>query len=91
MFVSVVIDMGNADGFREVSDLLLQFGFERKSKSVFESLAVSDVDLVRLKRDIDRKTDFYDSVRMYQFPVDGTLAITVLKENKWRRLIVRRQ
>jgi CRISPR-associated protein Cas2 len=91
MFVSVVIDMGNPDGFKEVSDLLLQFGFERKAKSVFESLAVSEVDLVRLKRDIDRRTDFYDSVRMYQFPVEGTLAITVLNENRWRRLIIRHQ
>jgi CRISPR-associated protein Cas2 len=90
MFVSIVLDMGNQDGFKDVADLLLQYGFERKMKNVFESNAISDMDLARLKRDIDRKTDFYDAVRMFQFPVEGTLAITVLKENKWKRLMVRR-
>jgi CRISPR-associated protein Cas2 len=57
--------------------------------SAFESAAVSETALSRLKKDLDRITDSYDSVRLYQYPVDGTLAITVLKEKKWRRLIVK--
>ena len=42
--------------------------------------------LGRLKQDIDRVTDSDDSIRFYQYPVDGTLAITVLKEKQWRGL-----
>ena len=43
----------------------------------------------RLKKDLDRIADSYDSIRFYQFPVEGTFAITILKEKKWRRLIVK--
>ena len=45
--------------------------------------------LGRLKKDLDRVADSYDGIRLYQYPVDGTLAITILKEKKWRRLIVK--
>jgi CRISPR-associated protein Cas2 len=57
-------------------------------QDVHESTSVSDTTLNRLKRDLDRVTDSFDVIRLYQFPIDGTLAITALKEKKWRRFKV---
>jgi CRISPR-associated protein Cas2 len=89
MFVAVVCDMGNEDSRSALYNLLPQYGFERVQKACFECSSVSDKQLAALKRDIDKMTDSYDTVRLYQFPVDGTLALTVLKDNKWRRIIIR--
>ncbi len=69
--------------------LLAQYGLQRVLKDAFESTALSEAALGRLKKDLDRIADSYDSIRFYQYPVDGTLAITILKEKKWRRLIVK--
>ena len=46
-------------------------------------------ELARLKRDIDRRTDAYDSVRIYQYPLDDVLVITTLRDKRWRRVIVK--
>jgi len=89
MFVSIVLDMGGEDSRAAVYNLLPQYGFERIQKACFECASIKERDLVALKREIDRATDAYDKVRIYQYPVDGTLAITVLKDNKWRRVLIR--
>ncbi|HPG87435.1 MAG TPA: hypothetical protein PLQ29_12130, partial [Spirochaetales bacterium] len=49
----------------------------------------TEKQLVALKRDIDKVTDYYDTVRIYQYPVEGRLAISILKENRWKRVVVR--
>jgi CRISPR-associated protein Cas2 len=89
MFVAVVCDMGSEDTRAALYNLLPQYGFERVQKACFECASINDKLLAALKRDIDKITDSYDTVRLYQYPVDGTLALTVLKDNKWRRIIVR--
>jgi CRISPR-associated protein Cas2 len=89
MFVSVVCDMGNDDSRAELYNLLPQYGFEKVQRGCFESAAISEQQLANLKRDIDKITDYYDSIRIYQYPVEETLVMTVLKENKWRRIVVR--
>lgn len=89
MFVSIVCDMGNEDSRAALYNLLPQYGFERVQKACFESAAVGERELASLKRDLDRITDAYDTIRLYQYPVEGTLVITVLKDNKWRRILVR--
>ncbi|MEI6875933.1 MAG: CRISPR-associated endonuclease Cas2 [Spirochaetota bacterium] len=89
MFVSIVLDLGSEDSRAAVYNLLPQYGFERVQKACFECSTIKDKDLAALKRDIDKLTDSYDKMRMYQYPVDGTLAITILKDNKWRRIVVR--
>jgi CRISPR-associated protein Cas2 len=89
MFVSIVLDLGSEDSRAALYNLLPQYGFERVQKSCFESSTIQEKALAALKRDIDKATDSYDSLRMYQYPVEGTMAITVLKDNKWRRIIVR--
>jgi CRISPR-associated protein Cas2 len=89
MFVSVICDMGNEDSRSAFYNLLPQYGFERVQKACFECASITEKSLSALKRDIDKITDSYDTVRLYQYPVEGTFAITILKENKWRRIVVR--
>jgi CRISPR-associated protein Cas2 len=68
---------------------MVQYGFRKVLKDAFESATLSETALNRLKKDLDRIADSDDSIRLYQYPVDGTLAITILKDKKWRRLIVK--
>jgi CRISPR-associated protein Cas2 len=89
MFVSVVCDMGSEDSRGALYNLLPQYGFERVQKACFECASMTEQRLAALKRDMDKITDSYDTVRLYQYPIEGTLAITVLKNNKWRRIVVR--
>ena len=89
MFVSIMADMGSEDSRSALYNLLPQYGFERAQKACFECASIKERDLLALKREIDRLTDSYDSIRLYQYPVDGTLAISILKDNKWKRVLVR--
>lgn len=89
MFVSVAVDPGSEERAREIADLLGRYGFEKVQRGLWESAVVTPPSLDRLKRDLDRATDAYDRVRVYQFPVDGTLVISGLREKKWRRLVAR--
>jgi len=89
MFVSVVCDLGGEDSRSAVYALLPQYGFEKVQRACFESSRASEKQVSALKRDIDKVTDYYDTVRLYQYPVGGRLAVSILKENKWRRVIVK--
>jgi CRISPR-associated protein Cas2 len=89
MFVAVACEYANDDHRKAGYDLMVQYGFRKVLKDVFESATVSEMALNRLKKDLDRVADSDDSIRLYQFPVEGTLAITILKDKKWRRLIVK--
>lgn len=89
MFVSIVCDLGGEDSRAAVYGLLPQYGFEKVQRACFESARIGEKQLVALKRDIDKITDYYDSIRIYQYPVDGRMAISTLKENKWRRIVVK--
>ena len=89
MLVAVSCDIASDDHRRVVYDLLVQYGFRRVMKSLFESTAVDEGALVRLKRDIDRATDSYDKIRFYQYPMEQTLVISSLEEKKWRKLKVK--
>jgi CRISPR-associated protein Cas2 len=89
MFVAISCEMGSEDSLAALYNLLPQYGFERVHKACFECSTLNEARLGSLKRDIDRVTDSYDTLRLYQYPMEGTLAITVLKNNKWRRIVVR--
>ncbi len=89
MFVAVACEFASDDHRRSGYDLLGQYGFKKVLRDAYETAALSEASLSRLKRDLDRITDSYDNIRLYQYPVEGTLAITVLREKKWRRLIVK--
>ena len=89
MFVAVACEFANDDHRKAGTSMLAQYGFKKVLTNAYESTALSETALSRLKRDLDRIADSYDSIRLYQYPVEGTLAITILKEKKWRRLIVK--
>ena len=89
MFVVVVCDFASDDHRKAAHSLIIQYGFTAVLGDCFESTSLSEQSLSGLKKDLDRIADSYDSIRLYQYPVEGTLAITILKEKKWRRLIVK--
>jgi CRISPR-associated protein Cas2 len=89
MFVSVVLDPGGQDSAQHLAEVLATFGFEKVQRACWESKSLNDQILTQLKQELDRVTDYYDSIRIYQFPVDGVMAITVLQKKSWKRIVVR--
>ncbi len=89
MFVSIVCEISNDDHKIAVNHILLEYGFKQIFEILYESTTIKEKELARLKRDIDRRTDSYDSVRIYQYPLDEVLVITTLRDKRWRRVIVK--
>ena len=89
MFVSVVGEFSQDDHKIAAHELFRQYGLKEIITDVFETVSIKENTLARLKRDVDRITDYYDTVRFYQFPVEETLVITSLSKKKWRRTLVR--
>lgn len=89
MFVSVALDPGSEDRAKTLSDLLTRYGFDKIQRGLWESSVVTPPSLDRLKRDLDRATDAYDRIRLYQYPVEGNLVISSLKDKKWRKMVAR--
>ena len=89
MFVSIAVDPGGEGRAKELAELLIQYGFDKVQRGLWESTVVSPDTLNRIKRDLDRSTDAFDKIRIFQFPVDGTLVLTTLKDKKWRRLVAK--
>ena len=88
MFVAVSCDFANDDHRDVISDLLFQYGFKQILKYLFESRSINESSLASLKKDIDRQTDSYDIIRIYQYPLENTLVISSLENKKWRKLKV---
>jgi len=89
MFVSIAIDPGSEERARELADLLAQYGFEKIQRGLWESATVSPATLARVKRDLDKATDGMDRLRLFQFPMDGTLVLSTLRDKKWRRMVAK--
>jgi CRISPR-associated protein Cas2 len=89
MFVSIALDPGSEGRAKELADLLGQYGFDKIQRGLWESAFVSPETLLRLKKDLDRTTDAFDRLRIFQFPVEGTLALTSLRDKKWRRMVAK--
>jgi len=87
MFVSVAIDPGSEGREKELADLLGQYGFKKVQRFLWESATVSADTLNRVKRDLDKATDGFDKLRLFQFPMEGTLVLSSLRDKKWRRLV----
>jgi DNA-binding PadR family transcriptional regulator len=91
MFVAVMCEIVSDDNRRDVENILKLYGLEMKIKNLYETTSMGEKTLSRLKRDIDRATDSYDSVFFYQFPVQETLVITSLEKKKWRRRLLQKE
>jgi CRISPR-associated protein Cas2 len=89
MFVSIAVDPGSEGRAKELADLLGQYGFEKIQRGLWESVFVSPEALAHIKRDLDQATDSFDRIRIFQFPVEGTLALSTLRDKKWRRMVAR--
>lgn len=89
MFVAVVGEFSQDDHRIAAEELFRQYGLKRISASLFESYSIKENTLARLKRDIDRVTDYYDNLRFYQYPVDDLFVVTALEKKRWRRINVR--
>jgi CRISPR-associated protein Cas2 len=90
MFVSIICEISNDDHKIAVENLLIEYGFKQIFEILYESVTIKEKELARLKRDIDRRTDSYDSVRIYQYPIDNVLVITTLRDKRWRRVVVKK-
>jgi len=88
MFVAVALELSNDDHIFAVDLLLKEYGFTEVIKNLYESVKLKENVLSRLKRDIDRRTDAFDIVRIYQYPLEDTLVITTLKDKHWKRIVV---
>jgi CRISPR-associated protein Cas2 len=91
MFVAVMCEIVSDDNRKDVENILKLYGLEMKVKNLYETTSIGEKTLSRLKRDIDRATDSYDSVFFYQFPVQDTLVITSLEKKKWRRRLLQKE
>jgi CRISPR-associated protein Cas2 len=89
MFVSVMLDPGGVDTAKSLASVLSHYGFRKVQRACWESVDIDVLQLSYLKREIDRVTNYYDTVRMYQYPVKGMFAITELHRKKWRRCILK--
>ena len=89
MFVSVVLDPGGIDSARSLVSVLVHSGFKKIQRACWESMSVTETELTELKKEIDRVTDYYDTVRIYQFPLNGMFVITELKQKRWKRCQMR--
>ena len=87
MFISVFCDL-SSDNLEEVSLLLSQYGFSEIMKNLYECSSIDEAGLSRLKLDLDRNTDSYDQIRIYQYPMDNTLVISAMEKKKWRKIKV---
>jgi len=89
MFVAIAVDSGSTERARELADLLAQYGFTRIQRGLWESMSMSPDTLTRVKRDLDKATDAFDRLRFFQFPMEGTLVLSSLKEKKWRKMVAK--
>ena len=87
MYVSIALDPASKERAKELSELLTMYGFQKVQRSLWESMTVSEATLARLKRDIDKCTDGFDKLRFFQFPMEGTLVLSSLRDKKWRRMV----
>ncbi|MCL2069819.1 MAG: CRISPR-associated protein Cas2 [Treponema sp.] len=89
MLVSIALDPSSKERAAELTDLLAQYGFKMLQRGLWESASITPETLVRVKRDLDKATDAYDKLRLFQFPMEGTLVLSTLKDKKWRRMVAK--
>lgn len=88
MFVSVALDPGGIDSAKEIAAILSRYSFKKVQRALWECISLNEAQLGALKREIDSVTDYYDTLRIYQFPVNSNFAITELRHKKWQRAVL---
>ncbi len=90
MFVSVVLDPGGIESAKSIAGILSRYNFKKIQRACWETMQLNESQLTVLKREIDSVTDYYDTVRIYQFPINNNFAITELRHKKWKRCVLGR-
>lgn len=88
MFVSFVLDPGGIEASKSIVSILLRFNFKKVQRACYENTQVTESQLSLIKQEIDKVTDYYDTIRIYQFPVSGNLVVTELNGKKWKRAVL---
>ena len=86
MFVSIAIDPSSADRGQALAELLSRYGFKNVQHLLWETMTISPETLARLKRDLNFSTGANDKLRFFQFPMEGTLVLSSLRNKHWRRM-----
>lgn len=89
MFVSVILDPSSMDSAKALASVLIHFRFKKVQRACWEHSSISKEMLVLLKKEIDRVTDYYDIVRLYQYPVQECLCLTELSKKRWKRCLLK--
>lgn len=89
--MSIIVEPGSVDSAKSLVNILTHSGFRKIQRACWENMNFTEVQLVELKKHIDRVTDYYDNVRIYQFPIDGMFVITELKQKRWKRCQMKAQ
>lgn len=89
VLVTVVSEFAQDDHRIAAHELFRLYGLKEVMANVFESVTITENTLARLKRDVDRVTDYYDTIRFYQYPLEETLVISSLSKKRWRRTLVK--
>lgn len=89
MFVSVILDPSSMDSAKALASVLIHFRFKKVQRACWEHSSISKEMLVLLKKEIDRVTDYYDVVRLYQYPVQECMCLTELSKKKWKRCLLK--
>ena len=89
MFVSVILDPSSMDSAKALASVLLHFRFKKVQRACWEHSSISKDMLVLLKKEIDRVTDYYDIVRLYQYPIQDCLCLTELSKKRWKRCLLK--
>ncbi len=84
-----MLDPGGMESAQALASILSQYGFTKVQRACWENTALTEKRLHTLKKDIDRVTDYYDVVRLYQYPVQGYFGISELSKKQWKRCILR--
>jgi len=90
MFVSIAVDSSTVERAKDLGDLLFRYGLKKIQWGLWESSEITPETLDRLKKDLDNATDASDRLRLFQFPIEGTLVISSLIDKKWRRMVAKR-
>ncbi len=72
---------------KAMAEILTRYSFKKIQKACWESMQINEAQMSSLKREIDSVTDYYDKLRIYQFPVNSNFAVTELRHKQWKRSV----
>ncbi len=88
MYVTVVCDFNSESSRKIVDSILMQYGFTRCQRDLYEINSITDSSVSKLKLEIDRNCDSFDKIRVYQYPLEHKLVISYLTDKRWKKKVI---